>query len=71
MKEITRNPDVMWGQYVISGTRIPVTAINNFARRNYSAQEIQREYPSLSIAQINAAIAFRKVPTPTDVSNKP
>ena len=39
---------------VISGTRIPVSAIDSFIRAGYSNRQILEEYPSLVLADIDA-----------------
>ena len=59
MADITRNPEIMGGKYLIAGTRIPVSAIKSFALVGCRMSEIQRLYPTLSIKQIEAAISFR------------
>ena len=45
---------------VVAGTRVPVTAIQSFAKAGYSAEKILFEYPSLTIGDIEAAIKFGK-----------
>lgn len=42
----------------IAGTRIPVKAIKSFAGAGYTIEQIRAEYPSLTEADIKAAIAF-------------
>lgn len=66
MAVISRNYEIMGGRYVITGTRIPVSAIKAFALGGYRNSEIQREYPTLTLKQIEAAIWFRvKTAIPT------
>jgi uncharacterized protein (DUF433 family) len=43
---------------VLAGTRIPVRVIKEFADAGYSAQQIIREYPTLTKADVAAAIEF-------------
>lgn len=43
---------------VIAGTRIPVSAVQSFAHEGYTPEEIIREYPTLTIEDIRAAIAY-------------
>lgn len=45
----------------ISGTRISVDTIKSFSDAGYSPREIQEEYPSLTIRDIEAALNFEKV----------
>lgn len=48
----TKNP-------VIAGTRIQVRTIQDFANAGYSVGQIIKQYPSLTEADVNAAISFR------------
>ena len=41
---------------VVRGTRIPVSAIQSFARAGYSVAQILREYPSLSALDVEQAL---------------
>ncbi len=45
-------------QLVVAGTRIPVRSIKAFADAGYSVEQIRREYPTLTEADIRAAIAL-------------
>lgn len=45
---------------VIAGTRIPVAAVKRFAEDGFSVQQIMREYPTLTEADIKAAIEYEK-----------
>jgi uncharacterized protein (DUF433 family) len=54
--EIARNRYTQHNAWVIAGTRIPVKAIWRFHEAGYSAEQILREYPSLTIADIKRAI---------------
>lgn len=51
---------VAGGALLIAGTRIPVTAIQEFHDAGYSTDAIQQEYPELTPADIEAAISVRK-----------
>ncbi len=44
---------------VIAGTRIPVSTIKAFAEEGYTVQEIGKEFPTLTEADIVAAINFK------------
>ena len=44
---------------VISGTRISVATIKRFAEDGYSIEDIKKEYPTLTEADIRAAIAHK------------
>lgn len=56
---ISRARFIAQNEPVISGTRIPVSAIQDFASAGYSREEIMREYPDLRPADIDAALAYR------------
>ena len=58
--KIMRNRNISHNAPVISGTRIPVRAIKNFYDDGYSVQQIIEEYPSLSTADIEAALQFEQ-----------
>lgn len=55
--QLSSRRGVAGGALVIAGTRIPVTAIQEFHAAGYSTQEIRREYPELTEADVEAAIA--------------
>lgn len=45
---------------VISGTRIPVRAIQHFHEAGYSPEQIRSEYPDLTLSDIQAALDYKK-----------
>jgi uncharacterized protein (DUF433 family) len=53
-----RNRSVAHNQVVIAGTRIPVRSVKAFHEAGYSVEAIQREYPTLTEADIEAAIKY-------------
>lgn len=55
--KIERNRWVAHNAYVIAGTRIPVEAVKNFHKAGFSVEQIRREYPDLTPADIKAAIS--------------
>ena len=55
--QITKARNVSHNAWVIAGTRIPVTAIKRFAEDGYSVDAILKEYPTLTEADIEAALA--------------
>lgn len=59
--KITRTRGVQGGRPVIAGTRVTVEAIQSFARAGYDQHEIIRQYPGLTLEDIDAAIAFEEV----------
>lgn len=58
--KIQRNRNVSHNAPVISGTRIPVRAIKNFHEDGFTVEQIIAEYPSLSAADVTAAIEFEQ-----------
>jgi len=58
--QVARNRFVVHNAPVLSGTRIPTSAIWNYQSAGYSPQDILREYPLLTVADIRAAIDFEE-----------
>jgi uncharacterized protein (DUF433 family) len=56
--KIERSRNVSHNAPVISGTRIPVRAIKHFHEDGFTVEQIVAEYPSLSVADVEAAINF-------------
>jgi uncharacterized protein (DUF433 family) len=46
---------------VVAGTRIPVRAIKRFSEAGYSVAQILKEYPDITAADVEAALAYREV----------
>lgn len=55
---IVRNRTIQHNSWVVDGTRITTSAIYDFFRAGFAPEAIQREYPRLTLADIQAAIAF-------------
>lgn len=53
-----RSRNVVHNQTVIAGTRIPVRSVKAFHEAGYSVEDIQQEYPTLTPADIKAAIKY-------------
>jgi uncharacterized protein (DUF433 family) len=53
---ITRKRNVAHNRPVIAGTRIPIKTIKAFAEDGYSVADILKEYPTLSEADVRAAL---------------
>lgn len=58
--QIARNRYVLSNTPVLAGTRIPTVAVWEFHKAGYSVQEILRQYPRLTPADITSAIAFEE-----------
>ena len=56
--QIDRKKTIAHNQPVIAGTRIPVRSIQAFAQAGYSVSRIRKEYPTLTDADIEAAIGY-------------
>lgn len=72
---ITTDPQVCHGKACIKGTRVMVSVILDNLAANVSAAEIIENYPSLTVEDINAAIAYaaeltreRVVPIPDQIA---
>ena len=52
------NPKIMMGKPVIKGTRIPVSVILNLLADGYTAAEIKKEYPDITVKDITAVLRF-------------
>lgn len=59
--KVSRTRRVAHNADVVAGTRIPVRAIRAFADAGYAVDAILREYPSLTEADVNAALG-KKAP---------
>jgi uncharacterized protein (DUF433 family) len=53
-----RKRGVVHNELVVAGTRIPVRSIRAFAEAGYSPEDIQKQYPTLTLDDIRAASAF-------------
>jgi uncharacterized protein (DUF433 family) len=58
--KLEKHRDVAHNALVIAGTRIPVSTVLAFVEDGYSVADIIREYPTLTEADIEAAIQHRK-----------
>ncbi len=56
--QVERARNVARNQPVVAGTRIPVRAIKAFSRAGYTVEQILEQYPTLSAADVQAAIDF-------------
>ena len=57
-EHITVNPQVLHGKACIRGTRIPVAVVLANLADGLSAEEIVKSYPSLTVTDIQAALAY-------------
>lgn len=55
---VEHSPDVLNDAPVIAGTRVPTAAIKAFHDDGYNFAGIISEYPDLTVADIEAALAF-------------
>jgi uncharacterized protein (DUF433 family) len=56
--KIVKNRYIGKNQPVIAGTRISVDTIKSFAEAGYSEAAILKEYPTLTVADVKAAVAY-------------
>ena len=57
-ERITVHPDICHGQVCIRSTRVPVTVVLDNLAAGLSHKEILESYPTLSEADLKAAIAY-------------
>ena len=58
---ISRRPGVMGGSFVLRGTRIRASMIRDMlVEFGYSVEAVRKSYPTLSLAHIESARAFRR-----------
>jgi uncharacterized protein (DUF433 family) len=55
---VTRDAAIQGGRPVIVGTRFPVSSIVQNHRRGLTAEEILREFPQLTPAQVYDALSY-------------
>lgn len=55
---ITRDPKILGGKPIITGTRMSVEVILEFLAGGMEIKEMLKEYPFLTRKQINAAIQY-------------
>ena len=55
---ISTDPNVMHGQAVLTGTRVPVSVILDCVAAGMTVEEIIAEYPVVSAAGVLAAAAY-------------
>ncbi len=55
---ISTDPQVMHGQAVLAGTRVPVSVILDCLAAGMTAEQIIAEYPAVTVAGIRAAAAY-------------
>ena len=58
--KIVQHRAVAQNAHVLAGTRIPTLAVWAFHREGYDSEEIQRQYPRLMPADVDAAITFER-----------
>jgi uncharacterized protein (DUF433 family) len=58
--KLERNKHVVRNATVVAGTRIPTAAIRRFHDAGYSIEQIQVQYPTLTIEDIKAALAHEE-----------
>ncbi|PIU36777.1 antitoxin [Candidatus Roizmanbacteria bacterium CG_4_8_14_3_um_filter_34_9] len=58
MRKIIVNQKILNGKPIFEGTRIPVEIVLDFLTKDYSNEEIIKEYPRLSKDDIISALKF-------------
>lgn len=57
-ERITLNPDILAGKPIVRGTRLSVDFILSLLAQGWSEDEILRNYPGLTTADIHACLAY-------------
>ncbi len=55
---ISADPQVMHGQAVIAGTRVPVSVTLDCLAAGMAVEQITAEYPTVALAGVRAAAAY-------------
>ena len=55
--QVVQGKFIAQGQHVFKGTRIPVADVLSFAEAGYDTAAIIRQYPGLTTADVEAALA--------------
>jgi uncharacterized protein (DUF433 family) len=58
--EIVSTPDVLRGKPRLKGTRIPVSLILGYLATGRTFEEIQREFPDLTLEQIASCLSYAR-----------
>jgi uncharacterized protein (DUF433 family) len=60
-KIVLRDGDVMHGEPIFRGTRVPVVTLVDYLEDGYSIQDFREEFPGVTKEQVQAALQiFRK-----------
>lgn len=57
-QRISRDPMIMAGVPCIKGTRIPAATVVAYVGEGQSPEDIAREFPQLTVADVRAALSF-------------
>ena len=57
---LSRNPKIMSGAVVFSGTRVPVTALFDYLDSEGSLAEFLRDFPTVSLEQAQATLLLAR-----------
>ena len=68
---ITVDPDVMVGKPVVKGTRIPVELVLAKLAANPDLGELFRDYPELTVADVQASLRYASTLVPKRARGKP
>lgn len=70
-ERITRDPKVMGGQPVFKGTRVTLSTVLSTLAEGAKPEEVLRSFPSLTEADVYAAIAFAAASARDDLPQTP
>lgn len=55
---VTRDPRILGGQPIVAGQRIPLRFVISFGDTPEGHRRAQKDYPTLTLAQVEAAFAY-------------
>ena len=61
LRRIEVNPEILVGQPVVRGTRIPVSLIVNYLEHGHGVEDLLDDYPALTREDVEAAEAYAKL----------
>ncbi len=72
-KYISSTPNIMGGQPVIAGTRVPISRILFLLKEGYPIEAIHDDYPHISIKELEGAVdeVARLIQNSPDVTKNP
>ncbi|MGI8688252.1 MAG: DUF433 domain-containing protein [Thermomicrobiales bacterium] len=64
---VSRDPCILGGALIVAGKRIPLPFVISFGDTPEGHRDAQREYPSLTLEQVEAAFAYVRAHLDLDI----